>query len=69
MRDDDDDYLKTPAAAKVLLKSESTLEKLRVTVGGPPYSKVGNTVLYRRGDLREYVRKRLRTSTSDKIPA
>jgi hypothetical protein len=69
MRDDDDDYLRTPAAAKVIHKSESSLEKWRVTGGGPPYSKVGNTVLYRRGDLRDYVRKRLRTSTSDKIPA
>ena len=47
----EDVLLNTEEAAKRLLVSRSTLEKLRVYGGGPPYLKLGRSVRYRSGDL------------------
>lgn len=44
--------------------SRSTLEKLRVFGGGPPYLKLGRTVRYRPADLDHWLVERLVESTS-----
>ena len=46
--------------------SERTLEKLRVTGGGPADRKIGKRVIYHVDDLIAWVEARRRTSTSDK---
>jgi len=51
-------------AADLLGLSERTLERWRVTGEGPPHVKLGRRVLYREGDLIEWVAARIRTSTS-----
>jgi hypothetical protein len=40
-----DEYLATPAAARLVNLSESTLTKLRLTGGGPSYLKLGRRVV------------------------
>jgi excisionase family DNA binding protein len=60
--------LRTPEAAEYTGLSKSTLEKLRVTGGGPAYSSLGRTVVYRLEDLDEWVCAHRRTSTSDNPP-
>ena len=44
--------------------AESTLEKMRVTGGGPKFCKLGRAVRYRISDLEEYVAERVRENTS-----
>lgn len=56
--------LRTDAAAKYLGVSSSTLEKLRLTGGGPTYAKLGRTVVYDQSSLEEWVGANLRKSTS-----
>jgi excisionase family DNA binding protein len=58
-------FLPTSEAARVLGLSASTLAKLRLTGGGPIYSKLGRRVLYRIDDLEEWVRARRYGSTSE----
>lgn len=60
-------YLRTPAAAAYTGYSPLTLEKLRVTGGGPPYSRPHGrrAVLYDVRDLDRWVRAGRRRSTSD----
>lgn len=55
----------TAGASEYLRLAESTLEKLRVTGGGPPYHKLGRAVRYRFSDLDTWARSRLVTSTSE----
>jgi hypothetical protein len=58
--------LRTPAAAEYVGLSVSTLEKLRLTGGGPAYYKSGpKIVVYRVEDLDAWLTARRRTSTSD----
>ena len=45
------EYLTTMEAAEALKMSASTLSKMRSRQEGPPYSKLGATVRYRREDL------------------
>jgi hypothetical protein len=58
--------LRTPAAAEYVGLSGSTLEKLRLTGGGPAYYKSGpKIVVYCVEDLDAWLNARRRTSTSD----
>ncbi len=57
--------LNTRGAALYCGSSASTFEKLRLTGGGPVYSKIGRRVVYRVEDLDEWLTKNRRRSTSD----
>ena len=57
--------LRTKDAAEYIGLSKSTLEKLRVTGGGPLYSALGRIVVYEVGDLDSFVEVRKRRSTSE----
>jgi len=52
-------------AANYLRLSERTLERLRLTGGGPRYCKLGRRVVYRSEDLLAWVAARVVTSTSE----
>jgi predicted DNA-binding transcriptional regulator AlpA len=56
--------LRTPGAANYTGTSASTLEKLRLTGGGPKYLKLGKTVVYDPADLDAWLASHRRTSTS-----
>lgn len=60
--------LRTEQAAKYLKLSPSTLEKRRVTGGGPSYSVLGRVVVYDVEDLDAYVEANKRHSTSEATP-
>jgi len=60
-----DPKLRTAQAAEYLGVSASFLEKLRVSGGGPPYSKFGRAVRYAQSDLDAFATMRRRHSTSD----
>ena len=60
--------LKTKDAAVRLGISKSTLEKLRLTGGGPVFVKRGKSVFYTEQDLAEWVHVNRRRSTSDPGP-
>lgn len=51
-RPDDDEMLKTDAAAAALGLSRRTLPVWRTKHKGPPFVRVGTAVRYRKGDLR-----------------
>ena len=55
-------------AAQFLNLSPRTLEKWRVTGGGPSFKKVGRRALYSYEDLQHYLAARTRKSTSDPGP-
>ena len=57
--------LRTPEAATYCGSSASTFEKLRLTGGGPIYSKIGRRVVYRIDDLDVWLASNRRRSTSD----
>lgn len=59
------DYMIASEAARYLRLSSSTLAKFRVAGGGPAYVKAGRKVLYRRGDLDDWMTSNARASTSD----
>jgi hypothetical protein len=59
--------LKTPAAADYCGLAASTLEKLRVSGGGPAYIKLGRRVVYHRDDLDAWLGTMRRQSTSVSI--
>ncbi len=56
--------LRTGAAAVYVGSTKSTLEKRRLTGGGPAYIKLGRTVVYDTRDLDEWLALRRRHSTS-----
>jgi len=58
-------YFRTIDAASYCGMAKSTLEKLRVTGDGPPYLKIGRTVVYDAADLDEWLATKRRNSTSD----
>jgi hypothetical protein len=60
-------FVRTPAAAEYCDLSTRTLEKLRLTGGGPPYSKPPGRrfVVYAVDDLDAWLRSGRRVSTSD----
>jgi hypothetical protein len=55
----------TVEAAAHLGLGQSTLAKLRVFGGGPPFYKLGRRVVYDHRDLDNWVAERRRVSTSD----
>ena len=57
--------LSTPEAAEYLGLGKSTLDKLRLTGGGPKFSALGRRVVYDPRDLEEFVKARKRLSTSE----
>ena len=59
------DYLPTIQASEYLNVSPRTLEKYRVTGGGPAFHKFGRRVLYFLKDLDSWAAARRRNSTSD----
>ncbi|MEQ9248203.1 MAG: helix-turn-helix domain-containing protein [Nitratireductor sp.] len=61
----DNRCLRTSDAGAYVGLSKSTLEKLRVTGGGPEYAALGRVVVYRIEDLDAWVSARKRRSTSD----
>jgi excisionase family DNA binding protein len=52
-------------AAEYLRSGVSTLNKLRVYGGGPPFVKINSSVRYRRVDLDRFIEKRLQKSTAE----
>jgi hypothetical protein len=60
-------YLNRVKAAKYLGLSERTLDRLRVSGGGPTYWKAGARVMYDQRDLDDWVGKHKRQSTSEVI--
>ena len=60
--------LKTKQAAEYLRLGESTLEKLRLTGGGPLYEKLGRSVVYDIDDLERSAPSRKRSNTSQRSP-
>ena len=52
-------------AAKALRLSERTLERLRLTGGGPLFVKAGRAVRYRESDLEAWISERVVNSTSE----
>ncbi|WP_291297612.1 AlpA family transcriptional regulator [Elioraea sp.] len=57
-------YLRTTEAAKYLGLAPGTLDKLRVTGGGPTYAKLGRVAVYELADLDAWVAERKRPHTS-----
>src|SRR5215203_3182920 len=60
-----DTLLATSEAAQRLGVSESFLAKARMRGTGPPYRKLGRSVRYAQGDLKQYLLACSRTSTAD----
>jgi excisionase family DNA binding protein len=58
--------LTTPEAATFLGLGKSTLDKLRLTGGGPAYSLIGRRVIYDPADLDAWVAQHKRTSASER---
>lgn len=58
-------YLRTKEAADYCGSSASTFEKLRLTGGGPIYSKIGRRVVYGLADLDAWLSASRRRSTSE----
>ncbi|MFA7413659.1 MAG: helix-turn-helix domain-containing protein [Rhizobium sp.] len=56
--------LRTQGAAEYLSLSASTLNKLRLTGGGPEYIKLGKAVVYDLADLDVWLSSKRRRSTS-----
>jgi predicted DNA-binding transcriptional regulator AlpA len=56
--------LRTPAAADYTGYSESTLEKKRLSGDGPPFIKLGRSVVYDTRDLDAWLAERRLNSTS-----
>ena len=60
--------LTTPQAAAFVGLGVSSLEKLRVTGGGPAFLKIGRRVVYDTVDLEQWLAKHRRSSTSEVRP-
>lgn len=58
------EMVKTELAAILTGLSASTLNKLRVSGGGPAYIKLGRSVFYRRADIDVWLNAARRRSTS-----
>ena len=58
--------MRAPEAARYIGLAPSTLAKMRVRGDGPLYAKAGpRVVLYSQNDLDDWLKQRLRRSTSD----
>jgi predicted DNA-binding transcriptional regulator AlpA len=60
-----DPFLDERAAAGVLNLSRRTLQKYRVSGGGPRYAKFGKAVRYRLSELNAWAAARVKNSTSE----
>jgi hypothetical protein len=60
--------LSTVEAAAYLGLGKSTLDKFRLTGGGPRFASLGRRVIYDVPDLDSWVEGRKRTSTSQPLP-
>jgi predicted DNA-binding transcriptional regulator AlpA len=61
------DPLLTPQSTALILGvSTSCLAKKRMTGDGPRFVKIGRSVRYPEGALRDYIKSRMRGSTSEK---
>jgi len=60
-----DRLLHPKEAAKILGVSVSWLAKARLRGDGPAYTKIGRAVRYPESAVREYIRLRMRKSTSE----
>lgn len=58
-------YFTPSEAARYLRISVSTLAKLRVYGGGPPFMRIGRAIRYSRAELDTYMTTRAARSTSD----
>ena len=58
-------HLATPAAARYVSLGESTLEKMRLSGGGPRYFKLGRRVVYSTAALDQWLTGRECGSTSE----
>ena len=56
--------LRTPDAAEYCGLAARTLEKLRLSGGGPPYFKIGRAVIYDVADLDSWLESHRRRSTT-----
>ena len=65
MPEESSKYLTPSEAAEYLRISASTLAKLRVYGGGPPFIRIGRAVRYSRPVLDAYMAARIARSTSD----
>ena len=63
--EDHPEYLTTREAGLLLGMSVRTLERYRITGGGPRFCKFGRKVRYLRSDVDEWAKRRMRNSTSD----
>lgn len=59
-----DDMLTPEELAALLRTSVAALAMRRYRGGGPPFVKVGRSVLYPRAEVERFVRKQLRSSTA-----
>lgn len=62
---EDDPFLTTKEAARLLKLKPNTLEKMRVYGGGPQYRKHGRQVVYHIDDLMAWSNLRKMDSTAD----
>jgi predicted DNA-binding transcriptional regulator AlpA len=60
-----DSLLHPREAAKMLNVSESWLAKARLSGNGPRYVKIGRSVRYPESSIREFIKSRMRGSTSE----
>ena len=67
-RDEPRVLLNTEEAAACVRLSGRTLERYRVTGGGPVYLKLGSRVFYKKSALDDWLELRRRRSTSDPGP-
>ena len=63
-----DDLWTTAEAAEYVGMSPRTLERYRVTGEGPKYLKIGRLVYYLQRDLDDWLKTKVRRSTSDPGP-
>jgi hypothetical protein len=57
--------MRPDAAAAILSISTQRLARMRLEGGGPPYVKIGRSILYRREDLEAWLAAHIRHSTSE----
>jgi excisionase family DNA binding protein len=62
---DTQEIMNTLEAASYVRLGKPTLERFRITGGGPRFAKLGNSVRYRRCDLDDWLASRLINSTSE----
>ena len=59
------DLMNVQEAAKYVKLGSSTLNRFRVSGGGPRYAKLGGAVRYRKEDLDDWIAGRIIQSTSE----